>query len=171
MHNIGYLIQTPLVSMSRPPDEGFGARRVMDVPGHTLCYVTVLPGWKSGFRKMFARFQTWKLHNQISGRPSVGRKSDVEAFPIRIRPKSCPQDRLPAPQHSKHTVSYPGPGGLDVEAPRGRIWNPSSDGRPRPYPELYCAPPRALLRSTVSRRRLYWASSAANFTEFYCFPP
>ncbi len=46
-----------------------------------------LPGWKSGFR---AGNLIGKNLNRPSGRPSAGRRADVEAFPIRIRPKSGP---------------------------------------------------------------------------------
>ncbi len=43
-----------------------------------------------------ARFESGKHKNRTSGRPSAGRRADFEAFPIRIRPKSGLEDRLPA---------------------------------------------------------------------------
>ncbi len=42
--------------------------------------------------RISAGFQSGRPQNQPSGRPKVGRRTDLEAFPIRIRPKSCPEN-------------------------------------------------------------------------------
>ncbi len=58
----------------------------------TLGYAIMLPGRKSSFRAGF------RPH---SNRESLkaGRRADVDAFPIRMRPKSGPEARFPARKH------------------------------------------------------------------------
>ncbi len=64
----------------------------------TLCYAIVRPGRKSGFRAGF-RPDSGRESLRIcplAGGPKAGRMAALHAFPIRIRPKSCPEARFPA---------------------------------------------------------------------------
>ncbi len=48
---------------------------------------------------MSAGLQLGKLQNRPSGLPPAGRRADFDVSPIRIRPKSAPEGRLPALKH------------------------------------------------------------------------
>jgi hypothetical protein len=56
----------------------------------------VLRGWSS------AGFESGTPQNRPPGLPKAGRRADSEVFPIRIRPKSGPEDLAPARKHLKH---------------------------------------------------------------------
>ncbi len=49
--------------------------------------------------RISAGFLSGKLQHRPSGWPKAGRRPDFEAFPIRIRPKSGPEDRSPPRKH------------------------------------------------------------------------
>ena len=62
----------------------------------TLCYAIVLPGRKSSFRVGFPPDSSLQ---SIRIGPSTGRRTDFEALPISIRPKSGPEARFLARKH------------------------------------------------------------------------
>ncbi len=63
----------------------------------TLCYAIVIPGHKSVFRIGFRPGLGLKIRPLAGLRPAGG--GGFEAFPIRMRPKSCPEDHFPARKH------------------------------------------------------------------------
>ena len=81
---------------------GAGGRQTPRCPWKDLkfpagvCYAVVLPGRKSVFR---AGFRPDSNRESIKIGPSAGRRSDFDAFPTRILPKSGPEDRFPARKH------------------------------------------------------------------------
>ncbi len=86
-----------------------------DPYGYTLCYAIVLQGKKSGFGAGFRPEPSrGENRNRPSGRPKAGLRTDVDVFPVRIRPKTGPEARCSAIVD----VSFVG---LDEEWPRNGL--------------------------------------------------
>ncbi len=87
--------------MPRPPKTPEGRhlkRRQFEALAATIYRMlrNMASGPEIGFPgRISAGFDSGKPQNRSSGRPSAGRRDDVEAFPMRIRPKSSPEARFP----------------------------------------------------------------------------
>ncbi len=55
--------------------------------------------------RISAGFQSGRPQNRPSRRPKAVRRGEFEVFRIRIRPKSSPEARFPAPKHYRVTSS------------------------------------------------------------------
>ncbi len=96
------------------PDATEGSRFVRNCSAGAksqLCYARLPPGQEIGLPgRISLGFHLGRPENRLSGRPWTGWRAHFGTFPIRIRPKSGPEDRSP----TRSTMAYHRVGKYDL---------------------------------------------------------